>query len=326
MDDTCCSMPNDCDVLCGQSSLARNHPGNVFFRQLVLSKADDYGRARRKAQKGVIVSEILEELERNQVRFMKFNQKENHWVIIAPMIAREKVSHAIRDRVRERKSKIRASTNTNLMIANDANADVKVTPTLQEPTSNTANQLVSPSSSEETCVMINPPPCSSSNAVGADSRNVEGLEQDDDAFTLHMTSSPHGDHHIVSEDDNASFSSDVSYNTAWLMSSSSMPRPEFVSFPCYSASTPLPPPGDPITSAKNMMIANLHQHQVTMLDDVSSADIDDYNDLMLIDMMANNYQEIALVGDHQQQEDTEFMLSLLYAACSSMCHFSDDGR
>lgn len=312
--DSYCSTPKDCDVLCGQSSLARNHPGNVFFRQLVLSKAEEYGRAKRKAQKGVIVSEILDEFERNRVRFMKFNHKENHWVAIPAIIAREKVSHAIRDRVRERKTKSKfATARTNNMTILDANSHVKVTRKLQ-PTSKQANLLVSPSHSEESHVMMYP--CN----VG-----TGGHESGNDASTFRATSSSH---HLVSEDDNASFSSDASYNTSWLIPpSSSMQRPEFVSF-SYSASTPLPLAGYQTTKLNG--IAHLQQNPLdtmAMMDDASSVDIDDYNELMLSDIMPNNHNGVLLGGAADHRDETEFMIALLHAACSSMlCHYSDDGR
>jgi hypothetical protein len=302
---SCCSVPDDRDVLCGQTSLARNHPGNVFLRQLILSKVDDYSRANEKAQKGVIIFEILKELETNCVRFMKFNKKENHWVTISSMEAREKVSHAIRDRVRERKiRKINASTK-NKMILQDVNTNLKETCKLK-PASNKAKDL-----------LVSPP------SPIMDSRVNH-------AFTLGgATPSPH--HVVVSEDDDASLSSDVSLNTSWFTPSSvSMPLPEFVT--CFSAAAAAPA-GDRTT--KNMMAhassscgntdcnsatANfsylLDQHPplgtMTMMDDDgSSVDIDDYNELMLSDIIENN-------GVDHQQEDTEFMISLLHAACSNI--------
>jgi hypothetical protein len=96
------SAPSHCDILCGKTS-TNKHPGNVFFRQLILAKVDDYMISTKKAQKGLITAEVLDELDKQGSRFLKFNKKTAQWCAISSAAAREKVSHAIRDRVRERK-------------------------------------------------------------------------------------------------------------------------------------------------------------------------------------------------------------------------------
>ena len=95
-------LPSHCDILCGKTS-TNKHPGNVFFRQLILAKVDDYMLSTKKAQKGLITAEVLDELDKKGARFMKFNKKTKQWHAISSAAAREKVSHAIRDRVLERK-------------------------------------------------------------------------------------------------------------------------------------------------------------------------------------------------------------------------------
>mmetsp|Transcript_21960 Transcript_21960/g.36338 ORF Transcript_21960/g.36338 Transcript_21960/m.36338 type:complete len:354 (-) Transcript_21960:202-1263(-) len=94
--------PRDADVLCGKTS-TNKHPGNVFFRELVLTKVTLYMRSSKKAQKGLIVAFIVKELNKLGTRFLKLDKDTDQWRIISPGDAREKVSHAIRDRVRERK-------------------------------------------------------------------------------------------------------------------------------------------------------------------------------------------------------------------------------
>jgi hypothetical protein len=120
-------LPADADVLCGKTS-TNKHPGNVYFRDLVLSKVDSYMRAVRKAQKGIIVAYIMKELHKNKARFLKLDKKTKVWKIISPADATEKVSHAIRDRVRERKN------------GNIAKADI---PTLSMPPSSLIKANVS---------------------------------------------------------------------------------------------------------------------------------------------------------------------------------------
>jgi hypothetical protein len=95
-------LPSQRDILCGKTS-TNKHPGNVFFRQLILAKVDDYMLSTKKAQKGSITADVLDELDQNGSRFMKLDEKTKKWTVISTTQAREKVSHAIRDRVRERK-------------------------------------------------------------------------------------------------------------------------------------------------------------------------------------------------------------------------------
>ena len=96
-------LPSRFDILCGKTS-TNKHPGNVLFRQLILTKVDDYMSSTKKAQKGLVTAEILNDLHKIGARFMKLDRKTMQWRAISPADAREKVSHAIRDRVRERKN------------------------------------------------------------------------------------------------------------------------------------------------------------------------------------------------------------------------------
>ena len=99
-------VPADVDVFCGKTSTTRQHPGNVFFRKLVLSKVGDYMlSAKRKSHKGLIVAGIVKELESNGARFLKIDEASKQWRIISAADARSKVSHAIRDRISEHKAR-----------------------------------------------------------------------------------------------------------------------------------------------------------------------------------------------------------------------------
>ena len=95
-------LPSRFDILCGKTS-TNKHPGNVLFRQLILTKVDDYMSSTKKAQKGLVTAEVLDELHQIGARFVKLDKKTMQWRAISAADAREKVSHAIRDRVRERK-------------------------------------------------------------------------------------------------------------------------------------------------------------------------------------------------------------------------------
>ena len=97
-------MPAAADVLCGKKATSK-HPGNIFYRQLILAKVDDYLQSTTNAQKGLISETILKVLHKSGARFMKLDKKTNStWGAISSAEARrEKVSHAMRDQVRDRK-------------------------------------------------------------------------------------------------------------------------------------------------------------------------------------------------------------------------------
>jgi hypothetical protein len=95
-------VPTAADVLCGRT-LTSQHPGNKIFRQLILAKVDDYSQSTTKTHKGLISEKVLNELDERGARFMKLDKKTNTWSAIPYAGAREKVSHAIRDQVRDRK-------------------------------------------------------------------------------------------------------------------------------------------------------------------------------------------------------------------------------
>ena len=103
-------VPTAADVLCGRTSTTK-HPGNLVFRQLILAMVDDYSQSTTKTHKSLISEKVLNELDERGARFMKLDKKTNTWGAISFAEAREKVSHAIRDQVRDRK-RGRSTTST----------------------------------------------------------------------------------------------------------------------------------------------------------------------------------------------------------------------
>jgi hypothetical protein len=60
--------------------------------------------ANKKAVKGLIVAEVMSSIQSCGGRFLKNGGDADDWFTISAAVAREKVSHAIRDRVRERRN------------------------------------------------------------------------------------------------------------------------------------------------------------------------------------------------------------------------------
>ena len=87
------------DVLCGRGGLTNHHPGNIFFRNLVRTRQDEYLRA-SKRDKANVAKDIVD-IIRNQEppgRFLKkVSENSNTWAEIGDRKAREKTSQALRE-------------------------------------------------------------------------------------------------------------------------------------------------------------------------------------------------------------------------------------
>ncbi|KAL3932649.1 MAG: hypothetical protein SGBAC_010752 [Bacillariaceae sp.] len=89
--------PTPFDVLCGQSRTCANHSGNRRFQSVLDSYAAKYEAAKSKQEKMTLTKEIVGCIGAAGGRFLKF--KNNKWVEIANVAARDKVSHALRTKV-----------------------------------------------------------------------------------------------------------------------------------------------------------------------------------------------------------------------------------
>ena len=292
-------LPSHCDILCGQTS-TNKHPGNVFFRQLILAKVDDYMLSTKKAQKGLIAAEILDELNNNGARFMKLDKKTKQWRTYSSAEAREKVCHAIRDRVRERKKgKI-------------------VLPDLPLPSAPIANAALNggkrTSINTKLQKLLNSKPTVSATKT----RSVKVVQGGDCIVTLTATLKESG--HLVSEDEDCSCSSDGSTMTSLV----SLSKHEFPVVGCYVANndtvTPAPilsyyyvepAPGDCDFILGDVLDLGLSSpfddidYSVSGDEDDSSLNLDDFNDLMVNDFANDSYED-----------DPYWIMSTLQEACS----------
>lgn len=99
-------VPIKADVLCGQSRVCANHPGNKYFQEVLDRFASTYDRATSKQEKMCMTKEIVSKIHDSGGRFLK--KKSGVWEEISTVAARDKVSHALRTKVaawkRNRKS------------------------------------------------------------------------------------------------------------------------------------------------------------------------------------------------------------------------------
>lgn len=90
--------PTDADILCGQSRVCANHPGNRFFQQVLEEFAYRYELATSKQEKMCMTKEIVSRIHNSRGRFLK-QKKDGMWEEISTVAARDKVSHALRTKV-----------------------------------------------------------------------------------------------------------------------------------------------------------------------------------------------------------------------------------
>lgn len=90
--------PTDDDILCGQSRVCANHPGNRYFQSVLDEFAGHYDLATSKQEKMCMTKEIVCRIHHNRGRFLK-QKKDGFWEEISTVAARDKVSHALRTKV-----------------------------------------------------------------------------------------------------------------------------------------------------------------------------------------------------------------------------------
>lgn len=99
LDGTGVTAPNEYDIICARGRQASKHPGNLIFRQLILSHLDRYVGAKSKLDKGMVIDEVFQIVYGSNGRFVKRDKRTGQWRYLCDVKAREKVTHAIRDAV-----------------------------------------------------------------------------------------------------------------------------------------------------------------------------------------------------------------------------------
>jgi hypothetical protein len=107
------------DVICGRGKSAWNHTGNAFFRGLVKQATPAYSKVRTKAERSVIVSEIVDNIRSRRTGFVKKDEKDGEWIEVGDLLAREKVGQMLRNVL---SSKYRSSITSKKRRRRDAQA------------------------------------------------------------------------------------------------------------------------------------------------------------------------------------------------------------
>lgn len=103
-----CQDENDCleghspfEILLGKEKAVFNHAGNKRFRAIINHNVDKYMNALSKPDKSNLVCSVYNAMKKAGYRVRK--RAGNSWFDIEDHDAREKLSHALRDRVREKR-------------------------------------------------------------------------------------------------------------------------------------------------------------------------------------------------------------------------------
>jgi hypothetical protein len=95
------NQPSDFDILLGKEKSIFNHDGNRRFRAIINGNLEKYVAAPTKSSKSKLIRQVHADMEKSGFRFLRKNEVTGVWFEIESHEAREKVSHALRDRVRE---------------------------------------------------------------------------------------------------------------------------------------------------------------------------------------------------------------------------------
>ena len=112
-------VPQDKDILCKRGRSSRSHPGNQTLQRLALQHLNEYANAQCKTFKTMVVSRIVQTIERTGARFLQRKHDNNNsnmgttataaaaatssgWQLAPDRVAREKVGQMLRDALQGR--------------------------------------------------------------------------------------------------------------------------------------------------------------------------------------------------------------------------------
>jgi hypothetical protein len=104
--------PNKEDILCGKEKHCVSHPGSINFRAMIDQYAYKYQEAITKNEKMAVTKEIYDLLGSQNSRFLKFSTEAGGWEQLSSLLARDKISHALRFANREKKAPSSAKPRT----------------------------------------------------------------------------------------------------------------------------------------------------------------------------------------------------------------------
>ncbi|CAB9526375.1 expressed unknown protein [Seminavis robusta] len=89
-------QPGKFDILCGKGKKCVGHIGSRRFRAVIESYRQRYSLTKTKYEKMMITKEVVERLQKENCRFLKYDASTMVWEELLTMAARDKVGHALR--------------------------------------------------------------------------------------------------------------------------------------------------------------------------------------------------------------------------------------
>jgi hypothetical protein len=87
--------PGPFDVICARGKHAKNHSGNLRFRQMIDKLSKSYGAVENRSQKTRVVNQIIDSIRHANGAFVKFEN--GQWNQIGTAFAREKIGQSLRE-------------------------------------------------------------------------------------------------------------------------------------------------------------------------------------------------------------------------------------
>lgn len=119
-------VPGPNDVVCARGKSFWDHVGNQRYRTLIGAATDKYSSSTNKLEKTLVVSEIVEAVQKQQGRFVKKEKKGGPWVVVDEIFAREKVGQSLRDGLHDKyKSSTKAKKQRRATVNEKFNGDIE---------------------------------------------------------------------------------------------------------------------------------------------------------------------------------------------------------
>jgi len=93
-------VPSDQHILCGRGHLFGRHPANQKFNAIIRHYVRNYKESTSRHEKTEIFRTVLAETYDSGLSFMKLDNTTQQWYRLANIEAREKIGHALRDKLR----------------------------------------------------------------------------------------------------------------------------------------------------------------------------------------------------------------------------------
>lgn len=108
----CVSEITDFDILLGRGKTSFNHIGNQRFRKFIAMNMDTYHTSKNRFDKSMVFNTLLAAIQSCGGRFLQQIKGRPGWFLVDDKLARDKISHAIRDAIAFRKANPVSRTHT----------------------------------------------------------------------------------------------------------------------------------------------------------------------------------------------------------------------